>query len=353
LPTDIYGIISQALLSCSPLANTPIHHRLVMPLSGILEHDFFNVYIKAGNVLLLSHGRLDVDNIFCLSDGVLRMSVDNESYEKAGLQGRPAKFGNGPGVMRRRRFLIELNLRSASYLIGTKSFQKLKRACETVFKEPQVFLFTDLTPESASRSSGTAPPTSILPAPSIITRFPARNTTLNIETYHDLDVPSFLPPPNCRLHGGGKSAEAEYHRDIWREWAMEVYEYLSLLALPSGPADRAKAADKVDPYLSTYIVDEAHLGAVTRVRFVGLLPAKWIDRLWNAIEELLDELPEQNKSLAWAGMAVHGFENVPIGWNGKERGSLSGCGDGYTLLHLPKENGVVTWKLVGGQDEYS
>lgn len=247
------------------------------------------------------------------------------------------------------RTVIELNLRSASYLIGSKSFQRLKRACETVFKEPQVFLFTDLTPEPASRNSGTAPSSS---APSIITIFPARNTTLDIETYRDLDVPSFLPPPNCRPHGGGKSAEAEYHRDIWREWAMEVYEYLSLLALPSGPADRTKAANKVDPYLSTYTVDEARLGAVTRVRFVGLLPAKWIDGLWNAIEELLDELPEQ-KNLAWAGMAVHGFENVPVGWNGKERGSLSGCGDGYTLLHLPKENGVMTWKLVGGQDEHS
>jgi ribonuclease P/MRP protein subunit RPP40 len=283
------------------------------------------------------------------------------------------------------RTVIELNLRSASYLIGSKSFQKLKRACETVFKEPQVFLFTDLTPESACKSSGAAPSSaSILPAPSIITRFPARNTTPNIEAYRDIDVPFFLPPPNCRLHGGGKSAEAEYHRDIWREssgvfgflegfsagagelgtmgklrrdgggsWAMEVYEYFSILTLPSGPADRAKTADKVDPYLSTYTVDEAHLGAVTKVRFVGLLPAKWIDGLWNTIEELLDELPEQNKNVAWAGMAVHGFENVPIGWNGKERGSLGGCGDGYTLLHLPKKNGVMTWKLVGGQDEHS
>jgi hypothetical protein len=104
LPTDVYDLISQSLLSCPSLTAPPTYRRLVMPLSAILEPAFFNNYIKSGNILLLSRGRLDVENIICLSDGVLRMSLDTETYERAGLQGQPAKFGNGPGVMKRRRF---------------------------------------------------------------------------------------------------------------------------------------------------------------------------------------------------------------------------------------------------------
>lgn len=104
LPTDIYDIISKSLHSCPALTTPPTYRRLVVPLGAILEPDFFNTYIKSGNILLLSCGRLDVDNIFTLSDGVLRMSLDTESYERAGLQGKPSKFGNGPGVMKRRRF---------------------------------------------------------------------------------------------------------------------------------------------------------------------------------------------------------------------------------------------------------
>ena len=104
LPTGIYDIISQSLLSCPCLATPLSYHRLVMPLSAILEPAFFNTCIKSGNVLLLSHGHLDVENIFCLSGGILRMSLDTEAYERAGLQGKPSKFGNGPGVMKRRRF---------------------------------------------------------------------------------------------------------------------------------------------------------------------------------------------------------------------------------------------------------
>lgn len=75
-----------------------------MPLGAILESDFWNTYIKKGNVLLVSKGQLDADNIFTLNDGILRMSLDNEAYERAGLQGRQAKFANQPGLMKRRRF---------------------------------------------------------------------------------------------------------------------------------------------------------------------------------------------------------------------------------------------------------
>ncbi|KAF8252284.1 hypothetical protein K440DRAFT_633551 [Wilcoxina mikolae CBS 423.85] len=354
LPTGIYDIISQSLLSCPSLATPLSYRRLVMPLSTILEPSFFNTLIKSGNILLLSHGRLDVENSFCLSDGVLRMSLDTETYERAGLQGKPSKFGNGPGLMKRRRFLVELNLRSTSYLTGSKSFNRLKRACDTVFQKPQVFLFADLSLSNCAALDPPATSPSTLPAPAtpeILNQFPARTITPQIDSFPDVLVPSFKAPPNSRPHGGGKSEEANYHREVWRDWAMEIYEYLSLLLLPSGPADRIKAADSVDTYLSTYAVDDAHPDSITRIRLSGLIPARWVDEFWGNLEGLLEGLPEDKAKLAWAGMVVHGFDDVPVGPTGKQRGSLERCGNAYTMLKLPEEGGVMVWDLAGGQSE--
>lgn len=99
LPSECYSLIADRLhAALKPLS----YRRLVMPLGAILEPVFFDTFIKTGNVLLLSHGRIDVDNVFSLSDGVLRMSLSKNAYEKAGIVGRPSKFGAGPSLKRQR-----------------------------------------------------------------------------------------------------------------------------------------------------------------------------------------------------------------------------------------------------------
>lgn len=105
LPTPIYTLLSPTLpQQCPTLANPPSYRRLIIPLGAILESEFFNTHIKKGNIILISKGQLDTDDLFTLCDGVLRMILNNESYERAGIQGRPAQWGNGPGLAKRRRF---------------------------------------------------------------------------------------------------------------------------------------------------------------------------------------------------------------------------------------------------------
>jgi ribonuclease P/MRP protein subunit RPP40 len=55
----------------------------------LISGDFFNAYIKVGNVIMLSEGRSGTDNVLSLSDGVLRIEVDKPTYEKVGLEGQP------------------------------------------------------------------------------------------------------------------------------------------------------------------------------------------------------------------------------------------------------------------------
>lgn len=59
---------------------------------------------------MLSQGRIDTDNVFCLSDGKLRLSLDRESYEKAGLVGKPAAFSGGKKGLRWSRYSLAQNL---------------------------------------------------------------------------------------------------------------------------------------------------------------------------------------------------------------------------------------------------
>lgn len=95
-------------------------------------------------------------------------------------------------------------------------------------------------------------------------------------------VPGFHPPPGPKVNSGGELSKAEYRGELWREWALHTYEWLALASL--GPADRVKASDSIDPYLSTYSVEqeEGEEGGreMTRVTFRGIVPAVWIRELW-------------------------------------------------------------------------
>jgi hypothetical protein len=62
--------------------------RVFMKPLDLISGEFFNSYIKFGNVIMLSEGRSGTDNVFSLSDGVLRIEVDKPTYEKLGLEGR-------------------------------------------------------------------------------------------------------------------------------------------------------------------------------------------------------------------------------------------------------------------------
>ncbi|KAI4279875.1 MAG: hypothetical protein L6R35_006015 [Caloplaca aegaea] len=62
-----------------------------MPLSALLDGEFFNFYIKSGNIMMLSEGRAGIDSLYSLKDGQLRLELPKETYEKVGLVGDPIR----------------------------------------------------------------------------------------------------------------------------------------------------------------------------------------------------------------------------------------------------------------------
>lgn len=246
--------------------------------------------------------------------------------------------------------VVELNLRSPGYMTGSKQFNKLQRACKTVFSKPVVFLFADLeSPQSNSMQSPVE----------ALSQFTPRSVRSELSVLENVRIPEFVAPRGAVPHGGGKSEEANYHREVWRDWAIEVYEYLALLMMPDGkPADRLRSSDSVDPYLSTYVVgdqedENSKTGDIVRISFSGVLSKGWISQVWKELEEKIAALEEDVIRIAWCSMTVHGFENVPVGWNETERGGLGRSGDGYTLVNMPQHGGILLYELVGGQEDHS
>lgn len=129
-------------------ARVPEFCRVSMTLLQILQGDFFTEYIKIGNIVMLCRGRTDLDNVFTLKDGRLTMFLDNETYERAGLVGKP----QGAKGNRRLRphWVVDLDLRSPSMLHGRPGFDRLVYACKNALTEPQTWLFCNMSKKSES-----------------------------------------------------------------------------------------------------------------------------------------------------------------------------------------------------------
>lgn len=83
-------------------------------------------------------------------------------------------------------------------------------------------------------------------------------------------VPPLAPPEQ----------DTASHREDFEEYAVDISEWLGLLALNSS---RVQAFDSIDPYLSHYEVPyrpEAEEMNLVSIRWRGLLSAKWITRLF-------------------------------------------------------------------------
>lgn len=94
LPSEIYQLVRARLEDTDVYGiGRSQYARVHMKLGELLEGEFFTHYVKMGNIMMLSEGRSNVDNIFSLYEGVLRLELDRPTYEKCGLQGRAVEDG--------------------------------------------------------------------------------------------------------------------------------------------------------------------------------------------------------------------------------------------------------------------
>lgn len=137
VPQSSADIVQKTLASARPR-----YARVVMTLGQVLEGAFFTEYVKAGNMLMLSEGRLGQDNVFSLKDGRLTLYLEREAYERAGLEGKTHGAKGGRGL--RPRWIVELDLNPKAMWPGKSGFDRLIYACKNVFNTPRTWLFCSM-----------------------------------------------------------------------------------------------------------------------------------------------------------------------------------------------------------------
>ncbi|KAJ5942323.1 hypothetical protein N7516_002491 [Penicillium verrucosum] len=300
LPKEVY---SQFKASLETKLEKPRYARVFMAPSALLEHDFFNTYIKSGNILMISEGRSGSDNVFTLQDGILRMELGKEIYERTGLTGKP--FRSGGRKHAKERFLVELNLRLPSMLHGKKGFERIVWAFTNVLTQSMAWLFHDLESNSGL-DEGNKPINKV--QPQLITCKP-----------QEIDHEQILIPP---FYENGKVLEEMSEGDL-QEHSGSLSEWLAMVQMAS---PRLSGEDDVDPYLSRYAVpgaDESQACDLMSLKWNGLISSRWIMQLFI---NLLQSTKASN--LSWFALAVATL--------GKE--AVEGR-DGFTVMVLPSGRG--------------
>ncbi|KAF2967912.1 hypothetical protein GQX73_g5672 [Xylaria multiplex] len=263
LPEELLQLVKERILNDA--AQTPSHYRVIMTLRQVLEGDFFTQYIQIGNIMMLSEGKADIDNVFSIRDGKLAMYLDKETYERAGLVGKPHGVKGARGLQP--RWVVEYDLRSPSALHGKKGFDRLVYA---------------------------------LPSPDPIAQYyPTKHTSNPVLVENmAMKIPPLGIPP---------AVVADQSRQELGEYATEIYEWLSLVRLES---PRVKSCDSIDPYLSTYTVPSdppgGEEGRLCKISWRGFMTPIWAA---NTLAELIRAFPPN----AWFSFSTTPFTRVAMG----------------------------------------
>ncbi|MCJ1240112.1 hypothetical protein MMC14_008112 [Varicellaria rhodocarpa] len=281
------------------------YSRVFLPLSALLEADFFNNYIKTGNVLMLSEGRPGIDNLYSLKDGLLRLELPKEVYERAGLVGKPIRDGGRKHM--KTRYAIEINLRLPSMLHGKKGFERILWASKNVLNHSVTWLFYDFGGKNDSTSLTASQP---------IEKHHPITKVCEPRTVH---LPSVLVPSMQKMHQSLLLPSIDIE-----ETATDLLEWFDLILLES---PRVRSNDSIDPYLCRYSVPESEGPRdMVKVTWQGFVPALWVRSLFL---ELLKAMKTLKHNDNWFALSVKAFETEAV----------DGI-DGYTLLRLPSRSGV-------------
>ncbi|KAM0449968.1 hypothetical protein ACHAO4_006845 [Trichoderma viride] len=169
--------------------------------------------------------------LFTLREGILNLYLDRETYERAGLEGKPHGIKGDRGS--KPRWKVSYNLREESMLHGRKKFDRLGYACKTVLNQPMKWLVCN-----------------------------ASSSDLNMDLLESLEATKIMSSPRLATDTGINQISlripstilAQGDRESLEYSATEMYEWLSLVRLES---PRIVTGDTIDPYLSRYSPPEA------------------------------------------------------------------------------------------------
>ncbi|MCJ1304409.1 Ribonuclease P protein subunit p40 [Hypocenomyce scalaris] len=235
--------------------------------------------------------------------GILRLELAKETYERAGLVGKPLRDGGRKHI--KTRYVVEINSRLPSMLHGKKGFERIVWAFKNVLNNSVTWLFYDFEAKDSAVADAQPDPRPIAkhhPIPKTVV------PTIRLSKAVLVPPLDTLPLPNVRS-------------DL-EDWGIEFHEWLSLVTLGS---HRVQANDAIDPYLCRYSVPQKEFATtenLIRLRWLGFLSAQWVRLLFLELIKACAAKPH-----AWFALNASAIKTEAI--DGQ---------DGYTILRLPTSN---------------
>lgn len=379
-PSRYLSLIQQKVIQSIPAI---YFYRIRCTLGDILfAPGFLSNYVKQNSCLLISETLLDHQDVYAMSNGTLHLSLQPETFRRAGLSNvtftKPDPRGLGS-----KSYRLSYDLRSPKSIVGHPAYDRLRWALTNTLvdydkdvhtfaivtldkhgmplemdhqlalhfhnlglKRKDEFEAYDLIPEVKARKDRAVP---ILKVPQV-TYEPANE--ISAESFKrsiNLDTSSEIQS-NGSTGGAAPASQKllpfpkDLAKEVVQEWAFSVTDWLALVSLDS---DRTRFVDNLDPHLSSYeLLDKDEQGHDLTILELGggLIPSALIHSVWKRIMDVLcndtsiTETPV-DLDFAWAALSVHGVEDTPVSWANKQHIYTSNGGENnYIIVKLPSQD---------------
>ncbi|KAK9459646.1 ribonuclease P 40kDa subunit-domain-containing protein, partial [Lipomyces oligophaga] len=328
VPSDLYSnvLAHNERLNGSLCEKDWRYYHTVTGLGSFFRSEFLNEYIKKNNCIILSLTSIDSDPVYCIYNGKLRLSLPHDIYEQAGLVGTQSKYN-------KKRYNIEIDLRSPKLMTGSKMFSRIMYACEkSPIRAPVPFLIYTFLSSTGDGLLGDLP--SYFEATKYPQMFEVTSIGQIVVPSCDLSVAE-LPKDFFAT----RSEQMQYTDEVICEDLQDILEWMGRLSFDRSDSETRRVVK------SGNLENGAHM---TRIRMKGFLSSRMLLDIYN---DLIDTM----KPTMWALMTVYGFEDAPVSWRSSEHSFMLGGENDYSLLIKPVENSgrrLFVFEITGSQDEY-
>lgn len=259
-------------------------------------------------------------NHFCVHNGFLRMSLEKQTYQRAGLEGHRSNVNPDS-------WEVQVNIADEMFF-SSKRFRQIQLSLSTVLNEEVRMRLALVTGASVPAELAIGQQSCLKTSQTESRAFPDFDFLLQM-------------PLNRHDHSD--------HWDVFQESQEELLTHLALLTTPE------TVPRQQDPYISTYSYSGTSDVCMTTTKLEGFLSCHYVLEI---IRSILS-----TGTLDWFSIQLLGFEDTPWAWTGREHGPCMGGENHMTILSWradqsqeDKSNKIrhtAMWEIVGAYDTYS
>ncbi|TUE70086.1 Ribonuclease P protein subunit p40 [Bagarius yarrelli] len=287
LPADVANVISK--FSSYYLVRE-------LPVYRFLEEDMLKIIKEVRFYALSYKTRLDEDNSFALLNKKLILSLDKDTYEQLGLEGKPSLYNHRIAM----RYVVSVDLTDKALIPGAKRYQQVLQSLKERVPLRSDFLLTDCYSDQDGQLKV------------LLSQYTYEKCrpTLSTQSLRDLLCPSLQ---SSDLQGAKLSCTPEQ----FLEWLGAVNLNISCKNIAAS-------------FLSTYTCPEpcSLVSQMLLCTVTGFIPPKDISALLQQLRRYFDT----PKFTAWLSVTVHGFVDSHVSWGTTEHGFLKGGENFYNMV---------------------